>query len=103
MHIFCLQLFFNLSQTQEMCNKSVCINPYRLEFVPDSLKTEGVCNKALCMEPYTLRYVLNDLKTQEMSEKAVRIIFPDDLKTECMCNKAVRLIILRHKGCAHAT
>ena len=84
-----------------MCNKAVCIDPYILKFVPDPFKMQGICNKAVSREPYTLRYVSAHLKTHEMCNKAVHIIFPYQYKTKGICNKAVRLITLRHKGCAH--
>ena len=65
-------IFFvpNCFKTQ-MSKKTVCMDPYSLEFVPGHLKTQEICDEAVHREPYTLRYVPDHLKTQEMCHEAV--------------------------------
>ena len=85
-----------------MCNKAVCIPPYKLKlmpddhfknlmkqeietwdgitcyrlcmmlFVPDRLRTQEMCNKVVCMDPYSLEFVPDRFKIEEMCNKAVR-------------------------------
>ena len=53
-------------KTKEMCNETVRMEPYSLEFVPDRLKTEEMFKEVVRRDSYSLMYVSDHLKTQDM-------------------------------------
>ena len=49
-----------------MCNETVRMEPYSLEFVPDRLKIEEMFKEVVRRDSYSLMYVSDHLKTQDM-------------------------------------
>ena len=58
-------------KTQEMCNKTMRIEPYSLAFVSDCFKTQEMYDKIIEIDPFILSHVSDHLKTQEMCIRAV--------------------------------
>ena len=84
-------------KTQEICDETVLMEPYSLEFVPGRLKTQEMCNEAMCREPNTLKFVPGHLKTEEMCNEVMRNNpaafrrIPGPFKKQEMCIKAVEV------------
>ena len=48
---------------KEICNEEVRMEPRSLEFTSDDLKKQEIWNKAVCNNPYKLGYVPDHFKT----------------------------------------
>ena len=48
-----------------MCNKAVKEDPWRLEHIPDHLKTQEICNKAVRDYLFPLQFVPDWFVTQQ--------------------------------------
>ena len=77
-------------KTQEMWNREVQRDPWRLKQVPDQYKTQEMCNETVQRVPRVLKFVPDQFVTQEMCNEAVQSnpwvlkLVPDQFVTQEM-------------------
>ena len=52
-------------KNQEMCIKTVKVDPWQLENVPDHFNTQKLCDDAVSEDPYSLEYIPDWFVMQE--------------------------------------
>ena len=58
-------------KTREVCDETVRIKSYSLNFIPTHLKTREICNEVMHIIPVTFLVISDYFKTQEMCIRAL--------------------------------